>query len=278
VSERRTADGAQMNTAQVQDSVQASLRELPDAVILAFDHDLRFIVAAGTAIERRGNPAAYREGQSVEDAFPAELWKAIRPLFCSALEGETRSREIWTADESHCLMVDAGPLPLNGSGTVQGGASIEGGLAVLRDTTVRRMARRCTDAERRLRGDLRPRPGGHRLLDRDGRWMLVNRALCEITGYTSDELIGKRFDGIIHPDDAFSDREERQRLLTGEIPAFQVEKRYFDASGEVASVILSMSLVRDQEGAPLHYIAQLQDISERKLFEEQLRKLADHDP
>jgi len=268
-----------MNTAQVQDSVQASLRELPDAVILAFDHDLRFIVAAGTAIERRGNPAAYREGQSVEDAFPAELWKAIRPLFCSALEGETRSREIWTADESHCLMVDAGPLPLNGSGTVQGGASIEGGLAVLRDTTVRRMGEEMYPTLSDGFEEIFDRaPVGTGLLDRDGRWMLVNRALCEITGYTSDELIGKRFDGIIHPDDAFSDREERQRLLTGEIPAFQVEKRYFDASGEVASVILSMSLVRDQEGAPLHYIAQLQDISERKLFEEQLRKLADHDP
>jgi diguanylate cyclase (GGDEF)-like protein/PAS domain S-box-containing protein len=121
-------------------------------------------------------------------------------------------------------------------------------------------------------------PVGTGLLDREGRWLLVNRSLCEITGYTSDELIGKRFDGIIHPDDVFIDSDERERLLAGEIPAFQVEKRYFDASGETSSAILSMSLVRARDGAPLHYIAQLQDISERKSLEEQLRRLADHDP
>jgi PAS domain S-box-containing protein/diguanylate cyclase (GGDEF)-like protein len=121
-------------------------------------------------------------------------------------------------------------------------------------------------------------PVGTGLLDRDGRWLLVNRSLCEITGYTAEEMIGKRFDGITHPDDAGSDREQRARLLSGELPAYQVEKRYFDAAGETVSAILSMSLVRDLDGAPLHFIAQLQDISERKELEEHLRHLADHDP
>ncbi len=121
-------------------------------------------------------------------------------------------------------------------------------------------------------------PIGTGLLDKDGRWLLVNRALCEITGYTAEELIGKRFDGIMHPEDANNDVRERARLLAGEIAALQVEKRYFDAAGETVSAILSMSLVRDRDGSPLHYIAQLQDISERKRLEEHLRHLADHDP
>ena len=121
-------------------------------------------------------------------------------------------------------------------------------------------------------------PIGTGLLDGDGRWLLVNRALCEITGYTADELIGKRFDGIMHPEDVANDVEERARLIAGEVPAYQVEKRCFDASGETVSAIVSMSLVRDQAGEPLHYIVQLQDISERKQLEEHLRHLADHDP
>jgi diguanylate cyclase (GGDEF)-like protein/PAS domain S-box-containing protein len=121
-------------------------------------------------------------------------------------------------------------------------------------------------------------PIGTGLLDTEGRWLLVNRALCEITGYTSDELIGKRFDGIVHPEDAGSDLVQRQRLEDGEIPAFQVEQRFFDAAGETISAILSMSLVRGRDGEPLHYIAQLQDISERKQLEDQLQRLGDHDP
>ena len=74
----------------------------------------------------------------------------------------------------------------------------------------------------------------------------------------------------MHPEDAGNDVVERRRLTEGEIPAYQVEKRYFDAAGETVSAILSMSLVRDRQGRPLHYIAQLQDISARKELEEQL--------
>jgi diguanylate cyclase (GGDEF)-like protein/PAS domain S-box-containing protein len=258
----------------------AALRELPEALILVFDRDLRFVLTAGQALERVGNPRACSEGQLVQEAFPAELWRMLEPLFHSALEGETRSREIWTAGQRHCLMVDIGPLCLHNEAEGQQATSVAGGIAVVLDITARRHADLL--APQRSDGDFEEvferAPIGTGLLDSEGRWLLVNRALCDITGYTADELIGKRFDGIMHPDDALNDLDERRRLLEGQIPAFQVEKRYFDASGETVSAILSMSLVRDREGAPLHYIAQVQDISDRKRLEEHLRHLADHDP
>jgi len=257
----------------------AALRELPEALILVFDRDLRFVLTAGQALERLGTPQAGMDGQLVAQAFPAELWRMLEPLFRSALDGETRSREIWTAGQRHCLMVDVGPLRLHGSGDGED-TNIAGGVAVVLDITARRHADLLTP--QRAGGDFEEvferAPIGTGLLDSDGRWLLVNRALCDITGYTADELIGKRFDGIMHPDDALNDLEQRQRLLDGKIPAFQVEKRYFDAAGETVSAILSMSLVRDRAGAPLHYIAQVQDISDRKRLEEHLRHLADHDP
>ncbi len=277
--EQPTRNGlrAEQTIASADRAADAALRELPDALIIAFDTDMRFILTAGQPIERLGSARAYQEGQPVGAAFPRELWDAIGPLFVSALQGETRSREIWTADE-RCLTVDVGPLRLNEAGRVEEGASVVGGLAVVLDSTVRRTADVISQASDGFEQIFERAPVGTGLLDRDGRWLLVNRALCEITGYTDEELIGKRFDGIIHPEDSYNDSDQHEQLLAGDIAAYRVEKRYFDASGETVLAIVSMSLVRDQNGAPLHYIAQLQDISERKAFEEQLRSLADHDP
>ncbi|HLL92867.1 MAG TPA: diguanylate cyclase, partial [Solirubrobacteraceae bacterium] len=267
-------------TATADHAAAAALRELPEALILVFDRELRFVLTAGQAVERLDDSHACREGQLISDVFPADVCGQIEPLLRSALEGETRSREIWTAGQRHCLMVDAGPLLLNVGEGGEEEANVAGGVAVVLDVTARRQADLL--AARPQGGDFEEvferAPVGTGLLDRDGRWLLVNRALCDITGYTADELIGKRFDGIIHPADAGNDLEQRRRLLAGEIPAFQIEKRYFDAAGETVSAILSMSLVRDRNGGPLHYIAQLQDISERKRLEEHLRQLADHDP
>ena len=266
----------------------AALRELPEALIVAFDTDLRFVLTAGHALARVGDARSPREGEPVASTFPEEVWAAMEPLFRSALEGETRSREIWTAEQRHCLMVDVGPLRLgssvNGSFDASAAreqeASVAGGVAVVLDITARRRADLL--APRPHGGDFEEvferAPIGTALLDSDTRWLMVNRALCEITGYTGEELIGKRFDEIVHPADVGNDLEQRRQLLAGDIPAFQVEKRYFDAAGETVSAILSMSLVRDRAGSPLHYIAQLQDISERKRLEEHLRHLADHDP
>jgi diguanylate cyclase (GGDEF)-like protein/PAS domain S-box-containing protein len=258
----------------------AALRELPEALILVFDRDLRFVLTAGHALERLGNQQACLPGQPVSNTFPATLWKLMEPLFRSALDGETRSRELWTPEQRHCLMVDVGPLRLEGGTDAQPGADVAGGVAVVLDITTRRHADLL--AAQPQGGDFEEvferAPIGTALLDSDGRWLLVNRALCDITGYTPQELVGKRFDGIVHPEDVNNDAEQRQRLLSGEVPAYQVEKRYFDAAGETLSAILSVSLVRDRSGAPLHYIAQLQDISERKRLEEHLRHLADHDP
>ena len=257
----------------------AALRELPEALVIVFDRQLRFVLTAGQAIERMGDPEICREGNYVADAFPAEFWERFEPLFSSALEGETRTREIWTAEERHCLMVDAGPLCTDGGPAAEDLSNVDGGVAVVLDITARRhadmMAPRRTEGFEEV---FEYAPIGTGLIDTEGRWLLVNRALCEITGYTSDELVGKRYDGIIHAEDANNDDADRRRLAAGEIPAYQVEKRYFDAAGETVSAILSMSLVRDRAGRPLHYIAQLQDISARKELEEQLLNLADHDP
>lgn len=262
--------------ARADDAAAAALRELPEALVIVFDTELRYILAAGSALERVGEDSRLRQGTPVADAFPQEVRTAIEPLLRSALQGETRSREIWTKDRHHCLMVDAGPLAAHG----EPGAPVQGGVAVVVDITARRQAdivsgRSCGRGFEDL-FDQAPVATG--LLDMQGRWLMVNRALCDLTGYTSGELIGTRSEGIVHPDDADSDLDQRQALLEGTSRAFRIRQRFLDASGETVTVILSMSVVRAGDGSPLHYIAQLLDISERRRLEEQVRHLADHDP
>jgi diguanylate cyclase (GGDEF)-like protein/PAS domain S-box-containing protein len=255
--------------------------------MLVFDRELRFILSAGRKLEHgvgsdgaHLDPAVCREGEFVGDAFPESLWKLIEPLCRSALVGETRSREIRSAEDGRSLMVDVGPLRLDSAQTgATGPPEIPCGVAVILDVTARRALdglARPSDAH--FEQVFERAPIGTGLIDLNGRCTLVNRALCEITGYTTDELVGRRFIEITHPEDIDNDAAQYADLLAGVIPAFQIEKRYFNAAGETLSAILSISLVRDAQAVPLHFIAQLQDISERKRLEEQLRHLADHDP
>ena len=177
-------------------------------------------------------------------------------------------------------MVDVGPLRVDGpAGQAGEHSAVACGVAVIVDVTARRAADGPTGhSDDHFEQVFERAPIGTGLMDLDGRWTLVNRALCEITGYTREELIDRSFAEITHPDDVDSDAEQYARLLAGSIPAFQIEKRYVSAAGETLSAILSISLVRDGAWAPVHFIAQLQDISERKRLEEHLRHLADHDP
>ncbi len=117
-----------------------ALHELPGARILIFDRELRFILTAGETLEHHtGGESPIRNGGAfVGDAFPESLWKLIEPLCRSALDGETRSREMY-ADERRTLMVNVGPLRLEGPVDRSGQASdIAGGVAVILDITARR--------------------------------------------------------------------------------------------------------------------------------------------
>lgn len=259
---------------------EATLRELRDALVLVFDAELRLVDAGGPVLERPPDRESCRRGRALEEVLAGEVWSTVESLARSALMGQTRSREIWTAGQDHCLTLDVGPLRCEHEHTwaEQAGARAPGeGVALMLDVTERRREE-LLGARVRGAAPERARAVGTGLLDMEGRWLLVNRGLCDITGYTSDELLGKRFDGIVHPEDASNDSEQRRRLLAREIPAFGVRKRYFDAAGETVAAIVSMSLVRGPDGAPRHFVTQLQDVSERRRLEQEVRSLADHDP
>jgi PAS domain S-box-containing protein len=106
----------------------------------------------------------------------------------------------------------------------------------------------------------------------DERWIRVNPAFCNIIGYTEDELIGNTFRPITHPDDLARDLARRQRMLDGELDRCRVEKRLLHKNGHWVWAELNAVVVRDALGAPLHFIAQFQDITERRRAEAALRE------
>ncbi|MBV9816845.1 MAG: PAS domain S-box protein [Solirubrobacterales bacterium] len=105
----------------------------------------------------------------------------------------------------------------------------------------------------------------------DERWVKVNQAMCEMLGRAEHELLMLTFEDVTHPDDQWIGSTERARLRSGEIERFQVEKRYLRRDGEAFWALTSVSLVRDVEGRPSHYVSQVEDITERRRAEERLR-------
>ncbi|MFU8855897.1 MAG: PAS domain S-box protein [Deferrisomatales bacterium] len=112
---------------------------------------------------------------------------------------------------------------------------------------------------------------GMALCSPEGRFLQVNRALCDLLGIPEGELVGRSFLDVTHPEDREGSCALMHRLLTGEIPGYHLEKRYLTRGGEPRWVSLDVTLVRDGEGAPRHTVSQIQDITERKSAEEALR-------
>jgi diguanylate cyclase (GGDEF)-like protein/PAS domain S-box-containing protein len=111
----------------------------------------------------------------------------------------------------------------------------------------------------------------------DGRWLQVNNSLCEIVGYSEQELLATTSQAITHPDDLGKHLADIYMLLEGQIVTSTMEKSYIHKLGHPVWVMSSASLVRDASGEPLHLIVQVQDITERKQAEEQLHHAAFYD-
>ena len=104
----------------------------------------------------------------------------------------------------------------------------------------------------------------------DGRYLLVNQKMCDILGYTREDLLGKTFLEITHPYDLTPNLENVRKVLTDEIKNFSMEKRCIRKNGSLIWVNLTVSLVRDLQGSPAYFISVVEDISEHKKLEEQL--------
>jgi PAS domain S-box-containing protein len=149
--------------------------------------------------------------------------------------------------------------------------SLVGFAKVTRDLTERRLGEDALRESERLRHTIDDAPVGTALVALDGHFVRVNRAFCEGVGHDAAELAHLTFRDITHPEDRDIDRASADQLARGEIPRYQIEKRYIRKDGTVVDIMFSASLLRVPAGPPVYYLAQIQDITERKRVEKQLR-------
>ena len=200
----------------------------------------------------------------MRDAHEAGLERVVRT-------GE--SRLIGRAVELEALRSDGALVPVELTLARLDNGSDPAFVGFVRDLSERTRARTALrGAEEVFELAFANAPIGMALVSPDGRWLQVNDAVCEMTGYPREVLLTKSFQDITHPDDLDADLDQVRRMLAGEISTYDMEKRYIRADGSLIRVLLSVSLVWDEVGAPRYFISQILDITERWRIEEELRR------
>jgi PAS domain S-box-containing protein len=119
-------------------------------------------------------------------------------------------------------------------------------------------------SEERFRRAFDDAPIGMALVGLAGRWLRVNRALCDMIGYSEAELVETDLQAVTHHEDLKTELHLLQQVLAGELPSYQMEKRYWHKNGGLVYVMTSASLVRDASGSPVYFVKQIENITQRR--------------
>ncbi len=198
-----------------------------------------------------------------DDKDPVRQAEAHATASESAFESDYRVRRptgewVWLQDRALLARDPAGqPLAWHGA---------------LIDTTAQRLLEQSLcESEARFRSTFEGASIGMALSTSDCVIRMANPALERLFGYGSGELVGIDSDAVTHPEDIARHREQRARMISGEIDGYELEKRYIRKDGATVWVILSVTAIRDDRGKILTVIAQVQDITARKEAEAALR-------
>jgi diguanylate cyclase (GGDEF)-like protein/PAS domain S-box-containing protein len=242
--------------------------------IWLFDPDTKQVLESNTAFQEMLGYTAEELRRMTNYDFVAHS----RDDIDSAVQRVVQERRGFFGERKY-RRKDGTVLDVEVSGTVIPYRGREVVCGVARDLTERKRAEEALkESEERFRGAFNDAPIGVALVGLDGRYLRVNRALCEMLGYSEEELLEKTTTEVTHPDDCEAGRERTSRVLEEGVGGnYHLEKRYVHAEGRTVWVLSSVSLVRDPQGNPSHFVSLYQDITERKALEERLEYQAFHD-
>ncbi|HTH67217.1 MAG TPA: EAL domain-containing protein [Rhodanobacter sp.] len=238
-------------------------------VLLAYlDNEQRFRYANPTHRAWLGIEPQALLGKRLIEAVGHRNYERARPSLERAYAGFASSYEgeLYNGDERRYAHGNFQP-DLDTDGRVRGV------FTALIDITERRtLELQLHESEQRFFGAFQHAAIGMALIHPDGRFLRVNAAVCRMLGYRESELLELDITALTHPDDLAIDMELMAQILSGKRDSYQLEKRNFHKDGHAVHLQLSVSVVRDENGAPRYFVSQAQDISERKAFEDALHR------
>jgi PAS domain S-box-containing protein len=232
---------------------RAILKTLPDLIVRMHQDGTYLDVKPTTAFPILTSPNLI--GSNIRDVLPPDA--AQQRLAAAATALSTKQMQVYEFPlvvTGQWLWQEARVMPL----------TTDEVLIVIRDLTQRKQAEQALqENEQQFRQAFDDAPIGMALILITGEFRQVNRSLCEIVGYSEAELLALTIADITHPDDHQTDAEYRQQLLAGTLRCYEIEKRYVRKQGDIVQTLLNVSLVRDATQQPLHFIAQILDVSDR---------------
>ena len=151
------------------------------------------------------------------------------------------------------------------------GGEVLGFVGLIRDVSGRVAAEQALQkSENRFRTAFESAPEGMALIDEQRRFVSVNKRLCEILGYSKNELLGKSFNRFTHPDDRQSGRDRWHQIIEKNFDKNRAEKRYIHKNGNIVWVQISNSAIRDEQGEVEYVLSHIYDITQRKNYQQDL--------
>ncbi len=214
-------------------------------------------------------------GRSIFDMYAPEsvnyAKKTVFPKFQQT--GEIRDEELQVMRKDGSAI----PVNLNASAVYDTDGEIIQSRSVWRDVTDYKLtAEALKESEAQFRGAFENAAVGAAMVDLRGRFLRVNRRLCEMTGYSVKELLSRTFSDITHPDDIQIGMDYLKKMVDGELDYASFRKRYLHKDGHVVHLNISPSIIRGEDGSPRHFVALFQDITERTRVENALRESEEH--
>lgn len=244
-----------------------------DDVIWSVDKKFRLLAGNKAFIESlrlsTGKELQPGDDLNLKEYFPEKYLAEWEKLYKQALTGQSVKKEMYIEEtanqEPHWTEISLHPII--------DGEEIIGIAGYGRNITENKLLEeKLKSSEAQFRGAFENSAIGIALLSPKGRWIEVNDSLCSILGYSKDELLNLMFHDVTHPDDLKTDLAIMRDLAEGKQSAYHAEKRYYHKNGSIVWVLLAVSTIKTSDGELSHYIAQIEDITLRKITEEKLKQ------